>query len=160
VVRLVLRGLNLKQIIELNIPNTLKNQGVKGIFYEGRTICVSYKGGLLTFKIHKEDQSRTLERFDKLVRDSIDRQIKNEIKLCIAANWELILTSKTEVPLPELDREALELNQREHLDRLDKLCRFKKDNKPNSECAAPSKSYSRVFSTYVTIEENKTRSDQ
>jgi hypothetical protein len=157
VVRLVLRGLNLKQIIELNVPNTLKNQGVNGIFYEVRTICVSFKGGLFTFKVDKEDQPRTLERFDKIVRDCIDRPIKNEIEHCIIANWELILTCKTEVPLPDLDREALELNQREHLDRLDNLCRFNKENKPDQEYRAP---YSRIFSTYVTIEENKTRSDQ
>lgn len=152
--RLVLGDLNLKQIIELNVPNTLKNEGVKGIFYEGPTICVSYKSRLITFKVHKENQLRTVERFDRLVGPTIDETTKNEIKLCIIANWELVLTSKTEVPLPELDREALELNQREHLDRLDKLCRFNKDNK---ESGAPSKSYSRIFSTYVTIEENTTK---
>jgi hypothetical protein len=143
----------LKQIIELNVPNTLKKQGVNGILYEGPRICISYKSGLFTFKVHKENQIRTLERFDKVAGPSIDGPTKNEIKLCIAANWELILTSKTEVPLPELDREALELNQREHLDRLDKLCNFNKDNKPT----VPRKSYSHVFSTYVTIEENTSK---
>ena len=140
----------MKQIIELNVHNTLKNQGVNGIFYEGPRICISYKSGLFTFKVHKEDQSRTLERFDKVAGPSIDGPTKNEIKLCIAANWDLILASKTEIPLPELDREALELNQREHLDRLDKLCNFNKNNK----AIAPRKSYSHVFSTYVAIEEN------
>ena len=74
-----------------------------------------------------------------------------------SSNWDLILTSKTEVPLQELDREALELNQREHLDRLDNLCNFNKNNKPNQESVAPRKSYSRIFSTYVTIEENTTK---
>ena len=143
----------MKQIIELNVHNTLKNQEVKGIFYEGRTICVCYKDGLFTFKVHKEDQSRTLERFDKVVGDTIDQSIKDEIKLCITANWELILTCKTEIPLQELDREALELNQREHLDRLDKICNFNKNNKPDQ---VPRKPYSRIFSTYVTIEENRT----
>lgn len=126
------------------------NQGVNGIFYEGPIICVNYKSGLFTFKVHKENQTRTLERFDKVAGPSIDRPIKNEIKLCITENWDLILTSKTEVSLPELDREALELNQREHLERLDKLCNFNKNNRP----IASRKSYSHIFSTYVTIEEN------
>ncbi len=143
----------MKQIIELNVPNTLKIQGVKGIFYEGPIICVSYKSGLFTFKVHKENQSRTLERFEKVAGPSIDVPTKNEIKLCIAANWDLILISKTQVPLPELDREALELNQREHLDRLDKLCNFNKNNKPIES----RKSYSHIFSTYVTIEENMSK---
>ena len=39
------------------VPNTLKKQGVKGIFYEGPIICVSYKSGLITFKVHKQNQS-------------------------------------------------------------------------------------------------------
>ena len=146
----------MKQIIELNVHNTLKNQEVKGIFYEGRTICVSYKSGLFTFKVHKENQSGTLERFDKVAGPSIDEPTKNEIKLCIVANWELVLICKTDVPLPELDREALELNQRQHLERLDKLCNFNKNNKPNQLLPEPLKSYSRIFSTYVTIEENTT----
>ena len=142
----------MKQIIELNVPNTLKNQGVKGIFYEGPVICVSYKRGLFSFKVHKENQSRTIQRFDKVAGPSIDETTKDEIKLCIAANWEFILTCKTEVPLPELDREALELNQQEHLNRLDKIYNFNKNNKPDQESPAPRKPYSRN----VTIEENRT----
>ena len=149
--------IKLKQVIELNVPNALKNQGVKGIFYEGPIICVSYKSGLFTFKVHKENQSRTLERFDKVAGPSIDEPTRNDIKLCIAANWEFIVTCKTEVPLPELDRQALELNQREHLERLDKLCNFNKYNKPIQESVTPRKRYSRIFSTYVTIEENTTK---
>ena len=70
----------MKQIIEPNVPNTLKNQGVKGIFYEGPIICVSYKSGLFTFKVHKENQSRTLQRFDKVTGPSIDEPTKDEIK--------------------------------------------------------------------------------
>ena len=134
----------------------MKNQGVKGIFYEGPVICVSYKRGLFSFKVHKENQSRTIQRFDKVAGPSIDETTKDEIKLCIAANWEFILTCKTEVPLPELDREALELNQQEHLNRLDKIYNFNKNNKPDQESPAPRKPYSRIFTTYVTIEENRT----
>ena len=120
-------------------------------------MCVSYKGGLFTFKVHKENQSRTIERFDKLVGSAIDQTIKDQIIDIIAANWKVILTCETEIPRQELDKEALELNQREHLDRLDKLCNFNKNNKPNQEYKAPLKPYSQIFSTYVTIEENHTR---
>jgi len=140
----------LKQIIELNVPNTLRKEGVKGIFYEGPIICVSYKSRLITFKVDKENQASTVERFDKLVGPTIDQPTKNEIKLCIATNWELVLTIQTEVPLPELDKEALELNQQEHLDRLDKLCRFSNNPIPLDR----KNSYSSIFTTYVTIEEN------
>ena len=147
----------MKQIIELNVPNTLHKQGVKGIFYEGRIICVSYKSQLITFKTKQTKSIRTLKRFDRVAGPSIDEPTKEGIKLCIAANWEFILTCKTEVPLEELDREAFELNQREHLERLDKLCGFNKNNKPDQKSTpvAPRKSYSRIFSTYVTIEENR-----
>ena len=139
----------MKQIIELKVPNTLRLQGVKGIFYEGPIIHVSYKYSLITFKVHKDDQSRTLQRFDKVVGEIIDQSTKDKINLCIAANWELILTSRTSAPMRELDREALELNQQKHLDRLDKLCRL------NSNLKAPSPATrSNIFRTYVTIEEN------
>lgn len=145
----------MKQIIELNVPNTLQKEGVKGIFYEGSIICISYKNRLVTFKVNKEDQSRTIQRFDKLVGDTIDQPIRDEIKLCIAANWDLVLTSKTDVPQPELDREALELNRREHLARLDKLCRLSNTTiPPASPSQNKKKSYSSIFTTYVTIEEN------
>ena len=130
------------------------SQGVKGIFYEGRTICVSYRHQLITLRLNKQNQSDTLKRFDRIAGPSIDGPTKEEIKLCIAANWEFILTCKTEVPLEELDREALELNQREHLERLDNPCGFDKNNKPDLR-STPRKSYSRIFSTYVTIEENR-----
>lgn len=139
----------MKQVIELEVPNTLKKEGVKGIFYEGKIICVSYKHQLITLRLNKQNQTDTLRRFDKVGGPSIDETTKNEIKRCIAANWELILTCKTEVPLPELDREALEINQREHLERLDKLCGF--NNKPIHR---PQNPYSRIFRTCVTIEEN------
>lgn len=138
----------MKQIIELEVPNTLKKEGLKGIFYEGRIICVSYKHQLITLRVNKQNQLDTLKRLDKVAGPSIDEATKNEIKCCMTANWEFILTCKTEVPLEELDREALELNQRQHLDRLDKLCKF--NNKP---IQSPN-SYSRIFKTYVTIEEN------
>jgi hypothetical protein len=46
-------GFHMKQIIELNVPNTLKKEGVKGIFYEGRTICVSFKHQLITLRVNK-----------------------------------------------------------------------------------------------------------
>jgi len=140
----------LKQIIELQVPNTLKKLGVSGIFYEGRIISVSYKHQLITLRVNKQNQSDTLKRFSKVAGPSIDATTENEIKLCIAANWEFMLACKTEVSLPELDREALEINQQEHLDRLDKLCNFNKNNKP---IQSPNP-YSRVFRTYVTIEEN------
>ncbi len=140
----------MKQIIELEVPNTLRLQGVKGIFYEGPIISVSYKNSLITFKVHKDDQSRTLQRIDKVVDDTIDTQTTEEIKHCIAANWELILTSRTSVPLRELDRESLELNRQKHLDRLYKLYGPSSNPLP----ANKKNSYSSVFATYVTIEEN------
>ena len=146
----------MKQTIELKIPNTLKKEGVKGIFYEGRIICISYTHHLITWRVNKQNQIDTLNRLDKVAGPSIDEPTKDEIKLCIAADWEFILTCKTEVPLPELDGEALELNQREHLDRLDKLCGFNKNANPECIVRNP---YSRIFSTYVTIEENKARWD-
>lgn len=140
----------MKQIIELDVPSTLRLQGVKGIFYEGPIICVSYKSLLISFKCDKQNQSSTIQRFDKVVGDTIDPPTKDEIKTCIAANWELILTCKTSVPARELDRESLEINQRKHLDRLDKLYRLNRYPLPSPK-KRPSSS---VFTTYVTIEEN------
>ncbi len=140
----------MKKVVELSVSNTLKNQGVNGIFYEGPIICVSYKNTLVTFRVHKEDQSRTIQRFDRITGDMIDKQTKEQIKRTITANWELVLTSKISVPMRELDREALELNQKKHLDRLDKLCRLNS----NLKSPSPEKSYSSIFRTYVTIEEN------
>jgi hypothetical protein len=43
------------------------------------------------------------------------------------------------------------------LARLDKLCNFNKNNKPDQESIRPLKAYSRIFSTYVTLEKNTTK---
>ena len=138
----------------------LKREGIKAIFYEGPIICINYKSNLITFKVNREDQSGSLKRFDKLVRGTIPKLTKKAIDVCIVANWELILACQTEVPNIELNKESLELNQEEYLIRLDKLCGFYRNTIPPSlplPChpSNKKKSYSSIFTTYVTIEENK-----
>jgi hypothetical protein len=142
------------QIIEFDVANTLKKEGVSGIFFEGPIVCINYKSRLISFKVDKGSQSTTVERFDNL-SCLLDQPTKNKIKLCIAANWQIVLTCRTEDPLHRLELECLEINQQEHIARLDRVYGFNNNPvQPTISSLRKPSVYSKIFTTYVTLEEN------
>lgn len=142
-------------VIEFDIPKELKERGVKAIFYEGRkTIVVNYKSWLIRFVIYKKDRFRTLQGFGKFGRNvPIDAATRDAVRTYVASNWELFLSCRTEVPIEVLERESMELNQQEYLERLDRFSRFNPN--PITSSVPLKSSKSDMFGTYVVIKVNR-----
>ena len=77
----------MRPVIELVLPDDLKQRGVNRIAKEELTICVYHKDKQIRFTLDKKDITKTLRLLDKLVNGSMDQQTKENIKLCISENW-------------------------------------------------------------------------
>ena len=89
-------------LILLEIPDTLKSRGIKGIAYGGTFMSVDYKGQLFPFTVYKGDITKTLSTFDKMIDSQMDEQTKSDVMGLIASNWTRYVYT-TEV----MEREAL-----------------------------------------------------
>jgi hypothetical protein len=74
-------------LILLEIPDTLKRQGIKGIVYGGTFMSIDYKGQLFPFTVYKGDITKTLGTLDKMIDSQMDQQTKSDVMGLIASNW-------------------------------------------------------------------------
>ncbi|MGA9743412.1 MAG: hypothetical protein WBQ16_02230 [Nitrososphaeraceae archaeon] len=74
-------------LILLEIPDTLRSKGIKGIVYGGTFMSVDYKDQLFPFTVYKGDITKTLGTFDKMIDSQMDQQTKLDVMGLIASNW-------------------------------------------------------------------------
>src|SRR5437867_9424304 len=74
-------------IIKLGISNSLIQKGIGSITKEDSTLCVVYKKKSIRFTLYKNDITKTMKIFDKLVGGTMNQPLKEEVWLCISENW-------------------------------------------------------------------------
>ena len=71
----------------LEIPDSLKLRGIKGIIYGGTFMSIDYKGQLFPFTVYRGDITKTLNTFDKMIDSQMDEQTKSDVMGLIASHW-------------------------------------------------------------------------
>lgn len=74
-------------LILLEIPDTIKSKGIKGIAYGGSFMSIDYKGQLFPLTVYRGDITKTLGTLDKMIDSQMDQQTKSDVMGLIASNW-------------------------------------------------------------------------
>lgn len=90
-------------VIELDVPDNLKEHGISRIAREGNTICIDCKDNQIRSTLHKEDFGRTMKGLDKKINGSMDNNSVQQISYCISKQWNKVLDGEDEDKIPEAE---------------------------------------------------------